>query len=56
MAGGTTIQDNYYIVKKGDTLNAITKKYNTTVSRLIALNPHSENANLIYPSTTIHIR
>ena len=37
-----------YTVKKGDTLHSIAKKYNTTVSKLMSLNPSIKNANLIY--------
>ena len=36
-----------YTVKKGDTLNSIAQKYNTTVSKLMSLNPSIKNANLI---------
>ena len=36
-----------YTVKKGDTLNSIAQKYNTTVSKLMRLNPSIKNANLI---------
>ena len=37
-----------YTVKKGDTLNSIAQKYNTTVSKLMSLNPSIKKANLIY--------
>ena len=37
----------YYTVKKGDTLSAIAKKYNTTVNNLAKLN-NIKNVNLIY--------
>ena len=36
-----------YTVKKGDTLNSIAQKYNTTVSKLMSLNPSIKKANLI---------
>ena len=39
--------DSTYTVKKGDTLSAIAKKYNTTVSALAKLN-NIPNVNLIY--------
>ena len=38
---------DYYIVKKGDTLSAIAKKYHTTVKNLANLN-NIKNVNLIY--------
>ena len=34
----STVKAEYYIVKKGDTLSKIAKKYNTTVNKLVALN------------------
>ena len=37
------ISNNYYIVKKGDTLSGIAKKYNTTVDNLKKLNNLSSN-------------
>ena len=51
-AGG----QNYYTVKKGDTLGAIALKYGTTVNKLMSLNPHIKNPNLIYAGDTIRIR
>ena len=50
-AGG----QNYYTVKKGDTLSAIAVKYHTTVSKLVALNPQIKNPNLIYPGDAIRL-
>ena len=37
-----------YIVKKGDTLTSIAKKYNTTISLITSLNSNIKNPNLIY--------
>lgn len=37
-----------YTVKKGDTLYSLAQKYNTTVSKLMSLNPSIKDANLIY--------
>ena len=36
-----------YVVKKGDTLSAIAKKYGTTVDALLKANPNIKNPNLI---------
>ena len=37
-----------YTVKKGDTLYSIAQKHNTTVSKLMSLNPSIKKTNLIY--------
>jgi peptidoglycan DL-endopeptidase LytF len=37
-----------YIVKRGDTLNIIATRFNTTVARLLELNKDITNANLVY--------
>ncbi|HPE99973.1 MAG TPA: peptidoglycan DD-metalloendopeptidase family protein [Bacteroidales bacterium] len=42
-ANGTAI-GNYYIVKKGDTLSAIARKYGTTVDKLCKINGINKNA------------
>lgn len=42
-----------YTVKKGDTLSGIARKYGTTVSALMKLNPDIKNANLIYVGQVI---
>ena len=54
VSGGAAGQ-NYYTVKKGDTLSAIAVKYHTTVNKLMALNPHIKNANLIYVGDVIRL-
>ena len=55
VTGGAAYGNNYYTVKKGDTLGAIALKYNTTVARLMALNPQIKNANLIYVGDVIRL-
>ena len=55
VAGGAAYGDNYYTIKKGDTLGAIALKYNTTVNNLMALNPQIKNANLIYVGDVIRL-
>lgn len=47
-------KDVYYIVKKGDTLTAIAKKYKTTVSKLVKVN-NIKNPNLIYAGQRLKI-
>src|SRR5690606_27985815 len=46
----------YYIVKKGDTLSHIAKRYNTTVKNLVKLNPSIKNPNLIFPGQKIRVK
>lgn len=55
VAGGANYQSNYYTVQRGDTLSAIASRNHTTVSKLMALNPHIKNANLIYPGDVIRL-
>lgn len=43
-----------YVVKKGDTLSHIAKKYGTTVQKLVELN-NIKNPNLIYPGQEIKL-
>ena len=50
-AGG----QNYYTVKRGDTLSAIAVKHHTTVKNLLALNPKIKNPDLIYVGDTIRL-
>ena len=46
----------YYIVKSGDTLTWIAKKYNTTVNELIKLNKNIKDPNLIYLGQKIRVK
>lgn len=45
----------YYIVKKGDNLSSIAKKYNTSINTIVNLNPIIKNPNLIYPGWNLKI-
>ena len=56
VTGGAFYGDNYYIVKKGDTLSGIAAKHHTTLQNLQKLNPQIKNPNLIYAGKTIRIR
>lgn len=49
----STIQ---YIVKKGDTLSGIAKKYKLTLAEILALNPTIKNADKIYVGQKIRIQ
>ncbi len=49
--GGTT-----YTVQSGDTLYSISRRYNTTVAALLAVNPQITNPWLIYPGQVITVR
>lgn len=49
-----TPKTSTYIVKKGDTLSGIAKKYGTTVNKLVSLN-NIKNPNLIYVGQKIKI-
>ena len=55
VTGGTAYGNNYYTVKKGDTLGAIAQMYNTPVAKLRSLNPQIKNANLIYVGDVIRL-
>lgn len=55
VAGGISSQDKYYTVKEGDTLSEIANRYNTSVVKLILLNPKIKNPHLIYPGDVIRI-
>ena len=54
--GAAYYNNNYYTVKNGDTLSGIAVKFGTTVNKLMSLNPHIKNPNLIYAGDTIRIR
>lgn len=55
VTGGAAGQNNYYTVKKGDTMSGIAAKHRIPLNRLIALNPHIKNPNLIYPGDIIRL-
>ena len=51
----TPIINDTYVVKKGDTLWGIAKRYDVTLSALVAANPQIKNPNLIYPGNQVNI-
>ena len=53
--GNNVSQETTYIVKSGDTLSAIAKKYNTTYQK-IAKDNNISNPNLIYPNQKLVIK
>lgn len=55
VSGGAANGSLYYRIAAGDTLGDIANKYGTTVARLMALNPHIKNANVIYAGDYIRI-
>ena len=55
VTGGATSQEKFYTVKEGDSLSRIADRYNTSVVKLILLNPKIKNPNLIYPGDVIRI-
>ena len=44
-----------YVVKRGDTLSAIAKRYNTTVATLLRLNPQIRNPNRLWVGQRIQV-
>lgn len=48
--------EEYYTVKKGDTLTKIAKNYGTTVDALMALNPQITDKNKIYVGQRIRVK
>ena len=51
----STNEEEYYIVKYGDTLWGISRRFNTTVDKLVALN-NIANRNLIYAGEKLRIK
>lgn len=46
----------YYVVRAGDTLYAIARRFATTISAILRLNPQIADPNLIYPNQRIRVR
>ncbi|MCC6455172.1 MAG: LysM peptidoglycan-binding domain-containing protein [Caldilineaceae bacterium] len=44
-----------YVVKRGDTLGAIARRYNTTIATLLRLNPQIRNPNRLYVGQRIRV-
>jgi len=52
---GSGMDTAIYLVKKGDTLWGIAKRYGVSLTALIAANPQIKNPNLIYPGDEVNI-
>jgi LysM repeat protein len=48
-------KEDYYFVKKGDTLSSIAKQYNMSLNKLLGLNPDIKNPNLIHIGDKIRV-
>ena len=48
--------EEYYYVKKGDTLSSIARKYNISLNKLLGLNPDIKNPNLIHVGDKIRVK
>lgn len=48
-------QDKYYTVKEGDSLSTIADRYNTSVVKLMLLNPLIKNPHLIHPGDVLRL-
>lgn len=55
VAGGVASQDKFYTVQKGDSLSKIASRHNTSVAKLLLLNPKITNPHLIYPGDIIRL-
>jgi LysM repeat protein len=44
-----------YTIRSGDTLSAIARRFNTSVSALMSANPQIKNANLIYAGASLNL-
>ena len=50
------VNEVYHTVKKGEVLSVIAQKYNTTVDKIMALNPTIKDKNKIYVGQKIRVR
>lgn len=52
----SNVTEEYYTVKKGDTLGAIARQFNISLNKLLGLNPDIKNPNLIHIGDKIRIK
>ena len=55
ITGGAASENKYYTVKAGDCLSTIADRYNTSVVKLMLLNPQIKNPHLIHPGDVIRL-
>ena len=55
VTGGVASQDKYYTIQEGDSLSTIANRCNTSVVKLLLLNPKITNPHLIYPGDVIRL-
>lgn len=48
--------EEFYVVKKGDTLGGIARQFNMSLNKLLGLNPDIKNPNLIHIGDKIRIK
>lgn len=48
--------EEYYTVRKGDSLSAIARKFNISLNKLLGLNPDIKNPNLIHEGDKIRVK
>lgn len=53
---GRQPQEEFYTVKKGDTLSGIARKFHETLKQIEALNPQIKNPNKIYPGEKVRVK
>jgi LysM repeat protein len=53
---GSNTSEEYYTVKKGDTLGGIARQFNISLNKLLGLNPDIKNPNLIHIGDKIRIK
>lgn len=55
VSGGRTIRTQYYVAQKGDTLPRIANRFNTTVQKLMDMNPNID-PDKIYAGVKIRVK
>ncbi len=53
---GVYLENNRHLIKKGETLYSLANKYNTSIDKLMELNPEIEDSSLIYYDTYLTVK
>ncbi len=53
--GEVEAKPEIYIIRSGDTLTALAKRFNTTIEAIMAINPQIKNRDLIYAGASLNI-